>query len=326
LVLQVGYQKLANELYYDKSTSDVTKIIVSELFKILLVIAFFHKQLIEGFSRITLKNSFQFACAPAAVYAIQNYSAEAGKNLLDGTTFNVINQCKLLSGAIFSYLILNKNQTKVQWYAIALCICGAYYFTSDPEKKKDANGDFSTGLMFTVVATVLSGVSGSLCQIANAEKLPKMNDGDSDNFTRQSYVSTAEMAIYQILIYMVLQVVMLFYHLYNNPEKDFPPSDKTTIHFSHWRLECFLPCILNAVGGILIGGFFSLDNGSVKRSMAFVVGMLFTTYLEKKHPVEDNSKDFTSCEIYGGIAIIAAVLMHTFHNKVQEYFERPHRD
>ena len=67
ILIQVGFQKRLNDLCYLKGTSDVTKNIVSELIKILIVGVFCRRELSEGFRRITLTNSLKFALLPAAV-------------------------------------------------------------------------------------------------------------------------------------------------------------------------------------------------------------------------------------------------------------------
>ena len=344
--------------YVINGSSDVTKNIVSELFKILIVIAIFRTELFKGFSRITLTNSLQFALAPAAVYAIQNFSTEAGKKLLDGTTFNVINQCKLLSAAIFPYMMLSKEERKefkvdtedsilgqsiVQWLAIIICLGGTYFFLKDDPAEMKAEEDFLTGIMFTVLATILSGISTALMKRLYAVELPKINDGDTDKLTRKSmsYVSTAEMAIYQILIPMVLQVVMLCYHLYNNPDKAIP-IDKNAIHFELWRLDSyipfftihlnqwslysFLPCVLNALGGIFIGAMLAFNmnseekkDGGLERSKAFVIGMLVTAGLDAFFPLLGGKNlKFTFGKAVSGFVIIIAVLIHSYHSGYQK--------
>jgi len=376
ILIQVGFQKRVNDLCYVKGTSDVTKNIVSELIKILIVIVFCRRELSEGFRRITLTNSLKFATIPAAIYAIQNFSTEAGKNLLDGTTFNVINQCKLLTVAIFQYWINDDDEYKphpnpdirrlsyfkqsiAQWFAIILCLVGTYFFfIYDPVLEKKDEGDFTTGWIFTVVATFLSGVSSAFIKRLNDQKLPKTNDGDSDVvFRRKSYVSTAELAVYQILIPMVLQVVMLCYHLYNNSDKPFPMTKGRlnlysldsylpffTIHFNQWSLLSFVPCVLNALGGLFIGAMlaFKVDkhgiDGGMERSKAFVCGMIITALLDSFLPLqrlveEGKVLEFTIIKCVSALAIVIAVLMHSCHEYILEKFgfvvlpkPKPHRD
>jgi UDP-sugar transporter A1/2/3 len=70
----------------------------------------------------SLVDSLKVAALPATLYAIQNVMIQYGYQLLDSMSFNLINQTKTLSAALFLFVLLGQKQSSMQMFALLLLL------------------------------------------------------------------------------------------------------------------------------------------------------------------------------------------------------------
>ena len=81
----------------------------------------------------TIKESLRVAGLPASVYAIQNIFYLKGAQNIDGLTFNLINQTKSVSAAIFLFFVMGKQQSLQQVFALCLLFSVGVVISLDNE-------------------------------------------------------------------------------------------------------------------------------------------------------------------------------------------------
>lgn len=220
----------------------------------------------------------------------------------------------------------------MQMVAIFMVFVAAILLSMKPPGDEKRLGDdvdtwmYSTGLIYVSAASVLSGVAGALCERANRASILQTDEervAAPNVFpTRRSMssVSSAEMAVYQIIIPVFGQIVYLLYRLTFYPNENF----KSSIHFNNWTLSAFFPAFVSACGGILVGGFNSIDNGQVKKSFALIAGLVLTALAEKLF----YKKDLTNTQLIAGAMVGVSIFLHTIQtpNAIRALFTRPHND
>jgi len=326
LMCQVGFQSFLMKKYYPKvdgkpKVDAATAGIVGEIIKVIIVVSFFRPHLAEGLRRIKIANSFKFAVAPAFIYSFQNFFIERGRVLLDGgTTFNIVNQCKILSSAIFVGIfiyigwlrrpVLPRTWERIihEWVAI-LAVCAAAIMFIIPDKlpnDKAAAPDATTvtdfasflvlltnpGLMFTLAATILSGLSTAFSMAATENVIPV--PGNPAGYKRTPFVSTAEMAIYQTSILIIYIIISN----YQSQKIEF-------LKFENWTLWTLIPIIINSCGGLIVGCFFALPDGGILKNFAVVAGLVVTAILDWYL-----GKDFTTTKKLAGIMFLLSLLLY----------------
>jgi UDP-sugar transporter A1/2/3 len=120
LALQFGCQPLLTKAYTPKTIIRSTVVAAQEVVKLVSCFAALtvtHTWTIstEGW---TLASWLLVAGVPAALYVVQNYCALIAYQHLPAVTFNVLNQTKTLSAALFCFFILGRKQS--YWQVLAL--------------------------------------------------------------------------------------------------------------------------------------------------------------------------------------------------------------
>eukprot|EP00494_Astrolonche_serrata_P023988 UN24246 len=99
---------------------------------------------------------------------IQNVCVYEGSNNLDGFTFNIINQSKIIFGAIFLSTMGFKKYSSIQVVCLAvLFICIILLTSSDAkhsDEVQDTKMDRKLGISCTICASLLSGLNSALMQ------------------------------------------------------------------------------------------------------------------------------------------------------------------
>eukprot|EP00611_Tribonema_gayanum_P027387 TRINITY_DN674_c2_g1_i1.p2 TRINITY_DN674_c2_g1~~TRINITY_DN674_c2_g1_i1.p2 ORF type:complete len:353 (+),score=131.76 TRINITY_DN674_c2_g1_i1:144-1202(+) len=98
---------------------------------------------------------------PAALFCLQNNLAYVAIANLDGPTYQLLSQLKLLTTAMFSVTMLNRTLAAHQWLSLCLLACGVglvQLSTAGGEAKRDENS--VTGLVCVLLACVSSGFAG----------------------------------------------------------------------------------------------------------------------------------------------------------------------
>ena len=229
----------------------------------------------------SLQASLSTAGLPACLYACQSLLNQYAMAGLDPVMFNMLNQSKLLTNALFVYLILGKPQTTRQIYALCVLALAGVVLSWPSESTELASGsgiDSSTSstsstssisidighnaastssstlpAMYALAATTISGFAGSLCQRALQGK---------DNV--DPFMFSAELSMWSLVTLLIGS--MLFdidgvRYLYTVP------------------LPAYLPMIFQAVGGIIISQV-TKHVGTVRKSFGLIAGILVAGVIE----------------------------------------------
>jgi UDP-sugar transporter A1/2/3 len=127
LALQFGLQPMIASKFTGPGVSKASVVIATEIFKILVAVfsvlsGSSATDWVKMKSTVTFLNSLKVAALPAVLYAIQNICIQYGYVLLDSMTFNLLNQTKTLSAAIWLYLLMDQKQSPVQMFALLLLL------------------------------------------------------------------------------------------------------------------------------------------------------------------------------------------------------------
>ncbi|CAI5745984.1 unnamed protein product [Peronospora destructor] len=181
LALQVGIQPLLTS-WYASATRDVRlRVGVVELLKLLLALMPLSLTRGKGSLLIQLKTwklraAMVTTVFSALIYVVQNLLNHSAVMALDGVTFNVLNQTKIIWTALFVYLLLGTRQSPMQIMALGfLCVAAVLMTTSstemkDKEAQPDADAVVFTGMYEALLAAVLSALAGSIIQRALQQK------------------------------------------------------------------------------------------------------------------------------------------------------------
>ena len=246
---------------------------------------------------IQLKTSFGTAAPAAVVYAAQNVAISHAQRHLDGITYNILNQTKLLSSAFMGYMILGRIQTRRQIFALFLLFAAsvlAVSSNSQTSTKDSANDSF--GLFTAIIGSCLSGVSGALSDLAMQKK------------SRDAFLFSAEISTY---VFLTTVIGIIVDYIHNGPS-----SDLSRIHAAGGVLAsagihsitspALIPILSAAWGGILVGQV-TKRVGSVRKGFAVCAGIVLTAIIE----AGDRQNLHVVFSIL--IAIIAVVLHSTSH-------------
>ena len=153
----------------------ITTVIISELVKLLIAFAVIHHSnhydLSKTAQRIAHDIRFSLPMAvPGAIYLVQNLLTYVGLGALDGSTYAILVQLKLLTTAVFAVLILGKKLYSYQWRALFLLFLGVVLVQLKPpsaDPSKHATGGFLgmsaeavSGTAAVLGVATLSGLAG----------------------------------------------------------------------------------------------------------------------------------------------------------------------
>ncbi|UIZ27287.1 hypothetical protein KXD40_005393 [Peronospora effusa] len=278
LALQVGIQPLLLSLYASETRDVRLRVGVVEFLKLLLALVPLCLTKGEGSLLNQLKTwKLRIAMAttvfPALIYVVQNLLNHSAVVALDGVTFNVLNQTKIIWTALLVYLLLGKRQSPMQIMALGLlCIAAVLMTTSstemkDEETQPDADAVVITGMYEALLAAVLSALAGSIIQRALQQQ------------KRNQYMVTVELSVLGETILGVLAVVQ------DGLMRCDEDSDSQDSMWEGWSAMTLVALVCQALGGVLVG-FVIRDCGNVEKSFAVVGGMgltaLFETYFNGK--------------------------------------------
>ena len=209
------------------------------------------------------------ALVPAILYTIQNTAALTAYQNLDGVTFNVLNQTKTLSAAIFCYFFMGRKQSKVQITALFILFLSAlivenliplsFFLGADDindEKPIDINlkssRHFTHGVLPVLLASLISGIAGAISQ------------KNLQNHGRNPYLFSSELC--------VASVLALLSSLMFSPDGQ---RIQTNGFFDQWTPSTLIPVFTSAIGGIIVG-LVTKYAGSVRKGFALIFGMILT--------------------------------------------------
>ncbi|XP_051143973.1 UDP-N-acetylglucosamine transporter ROCK1 [Andrographis paniculata] len=263
LTLQYGAQPLISKRCTSREVIVTTSVLTCESVKVIcaLLILASKGNLRKVFKEWTLVGSLTASGLPAAIYALQNSLLQISYRNLDSLTFSMLNQTKLFFTALFTYLILRQRQSIQQIGALFLLITAAVLLSIGEGSSKAMGSENPDEILFygiipVLVASILSGLASALCQWACQVK----------NHT--SYLMTVEMSIIGSLCLLA------------SASKS-PDGLAIRKHgfFYGWTPFTWIPVVLNAVGGILVGLVTSYAGG-VRKGFVIVSALLVTALLQ----------------------------------------------
>ena len=126
LALQFGLQPLLASTFTKPEVIKSSVVISSEVGKIVIGVMSLLAEPREVKEEIrrqwTVLDSLSVAALPATLYAMQNLMIQYGYQLLDSMSFNLINQTKTLSAALWLYIMMGQKQSSMQMVALFLLL------------------------------------------------------------------------------------------------------------------------------------------------------------------------------------------------------------
>ena len=259
LALQYGLQPFL-KVFIAPEVNKVSLVLTTELTKIFIACALMAAEgsFARNFAGWNLRAA-SLSVLPALIYAAQNYLLVVGYQSMDSVTFNCLNQSKLVSTALFVYLIFGVKQSYPQLIALA-GLCGrrspgssallpfpsSSSSTSSSSSSLAASVDFRAGVAAVLAASAMSGLASAAVQLA----LQRMR--------RSSNALTIEMASAAIpVLYLA------------NGSADPSPM------YRGWTLATLVPVTTSALGGIFVGQV-TKHLGGIAKGFAIVAGLVFT--------------------------------------------------
>jgi UDP-sugar transporter A1/2/3 len=219
--------------------------------------------------KATIEDSFVTALPPAIIYAMQNMATTYAHRNLDGVTYNILNQSKLLSTAVMGYYILGRAQTSKQIFALFI-LCLASILAVASKGTSSYNHTTTFGILAALSSSGLSGISGALSDLAMQRK------------SRNAFLFSAELSIF-VLFTMIFGFVGDY--ISNSTSSDIskiflaggfiPASGIDSI-----SSPAIIPILTSVMGGILVGQVTKLV-GSVRKGFAVCAGIVLTAMVDR---------------------------------------------
>lgn len=253
LAMQYGLQPILASTFTKRGISKPSVVVMTELGKIIIAFIGIASGIVKDikFDDWNLKNSLAIAALPAALYAIQNVCVQYGYVYLDSMTFNVLNQTKTLSAAVFCFLLLGIKQSFLQIFALFLLLAASVMLSMKKQLIVSAydSNNYRIGIILVCFASILSGISTALTQKALCDKKNRRN----------TLFFSAELAAWGILFLMVYDGNIIIKNGF----------------FNEWTIKTFIPVVTNSLGGIIVGLVTKYGGSSVK-GFALIVGLVIT--------------------------------------------------
>ena len=305
LALQYGCQPILAKNFAPKTMvkgtftfmQDITRIITSVA---LLIATQSWGHAVHGW---TWQSAWAAAGIPAFLYATQNYLSLQAYQNLSPITFNVLNQTKTLSSALFCFLVLGQKQSLMQVFSLMVLLLSGLVMqsvvplpflpkTSDPtdDLKHDAaesEAKWGTGILSVLAASLLSGMAGAFVQ--RSLQLQQRN----------SLLFSLELATMSSLCNL------------SNLLIPWTPDGRQCREqglLNSWRWTCFLPILTNTAGGILVG-MVTKYSGSVKKGFALIMGIFLSGFLQNWFG--ESQDQVTSAQWAGGVLAAISFLLYT---------------
>ena len=245
---------------------------------------------------------------------------------LEALTFNVLNQTKILSAALFCFLVMGKRQSKAQVASLVLLTLStlviekilhpaAFMTLIKGSGPAFGLGKFMEGMMGEggrrlthgiipiIAASGISGLAGALTQLnlqGGGSKLNIWGKKDKPKVSRlprNAYLFSMEMNVASVVL-LLGSLVM------SSSGRDILRTPST--FFSNWTPQTFIPVVTNAIGGILVG-LVTKHAGSVRKGFALIFGLLLSGLFQA------NGSGIRSEQVVGGLMAAASLWMHTVH-------------
>lgn len=262
--LQFGAQPILAKRYIVANIPTASLVLSAEFVKIVGCIIVLHIQgrlraVLHGW---TFRRSLLAAGIPSLTYLVQNYCIQIAYQNLDGVIVNICNQSKMLSTALFSFLIAGRRQSPMQCVALVLVMFAGVLTSiserSTTKKNKHGNPLRVRGIICILLASILSGLGSGI------------TEWNLQHCERDSFLYSIEMATlgcFMIMCSLPLGITI----------------DAKVWHneglFAHWNAMTIVPVLSQGWGGIIVG-LITKTAGGVKKSFAVICGLLLTCILQ----------------------------------------------
>lgn len=319
LSVQIGFQPLLMGWYAKEATNVSLRVGVIEFMKFFMALLplALRGELCPELKKWSFHNALQTTAAPALIYVLQNYLNQSAVVVLDGVTFNILNQTKIIWTALLVYLMLRRYQSRQQIVALTILCAAAVLMTtssSKSSKSEQANGitdaAFFTGAYQALIAAILSALAGTIIQRA------------LQNQKRNAYVVTIELSVLgelTILLWSLTSGVGLMSKPNASTEVHGLTTHNTSGHDSSvgmwdgWTAMTFFTLLCQATGGMVVG-FVIKYCGNVEKSFAVVFGMIITALLENQY----NGKPFGERGLIAIAMVAASTVIYTMYPPKQD--------
>mmetsp|Transcript_20311 Transcript_20311/g.47453 ORF Transcript_20311/g.47453 Transcript_20311/m.47453 type:complete len:334 (-) Transcript_20311:41-1042(-) len=258
LAMQYGWQPVLNRWYLPAGVTPSSVVLLQEILKFLLSLLAVMVEgpgLTQALKNWTFTSSLLVAALPAAIYALQNVCMWLAVSNLDGLTYNLLNQSKLIWTAFFVFLLAGKRQSKMQIVALGLLFATAALLSAKEDETTKTN-DFWLGVVPVLVASACSGLGGGLSELALQGK------------GRNSYIFTMELCVFTTL---TLLITLPF-------TSDGAKILETGL-LHNWTPMTVVPIFLNASGGLFVGQVVKYAGG-VQKGFSIIFALMITAVLQ----------------------------------------------
>ena len=242
---------------------------------------------------------------PSLLYVIQSYCSLMAYQNLSPITYNVLNQTKTLSAAIFCFFLLGQAQSPLQVVSLFILLLSALvmedmiplpFLRSTESLKQELNEPetvvsekktyFLKGIVPILSASLISGLAGAWVQRSVG--------------SYNSILFSLELSVVSILLLGLNTARRELISV--NGSTDTPQRSWT----QGWTLRTWIPVITNALGGITVG-LVTKYAGAVRKGFALIVGVFLSGVLQN---VVQPSKRVQPQQWVGGALAALSLWMH----------------
>jgi len=268
LVLHIRYTRTQSGPRYLSSTA----VIMSELIKAFTAggILLFQNNPAEPWSTVFGEDFINLAI-PAGIYAIQNNLLYYGLSNLEAPVYQVSNQLKVFTTAIFFVILLQQYISIRKWFALVMLFVGVSLVQvnslADSKSPETATSSPSSehppqniilGVLAVFLASVTSGYAG-----VYFEKILKST-------TSSVWVRNIQLGSFGFLFAGIITLLFDFNEL---RQKGF---------FYGWNLNVFLLVCNHAIGGLIVAVVVKYADNILKgfaSSISIILSSIFSVYL-----------------------------------------------
>jgi UDP-sugar transporter A1/2/3 len=288
LAVQFACQPLVTQAYASKSMIKSTYVFLLDLMRALICAS--SLVLTHSWATATVGWNWQDAAMaaglPSILYVAQNYCTLQAYQHLPPITFNVLNQTKTLSAALWCFLILGQTLSVLQTGALGILLVAALVMekilplpflpkasaSSDPlgkEEEEERQTRWISGVVPVLLSSLLSGLAGALAQ--------KTLQGRQ----RNSLLFSMELAVCSSLTSATALVLL--------PTPDHRRLIKEG-WWKGWTARTWIPLVLQASGGVLVG-LVTKYAGSVRKGFCLILGMFLSGLLQNWYHAQKGGTD-----------------------------------
>jgi len=316
LALQFAFQPVVTKAYASKSLIKGTYVFLLDFIRaaICVVTLLLTNDWTSATAGWNWREAAMAAGIPSMLYVAQNYFSLQAYQNLSPITFNVLNQTKTLSAALWCFLLLGQRMDTHQVGALGILLLAALvmqnmipmsFLRRNTEKVMPSeSAAFSTettappavksvdpwlgGIVPVLLASLLSGLAGALAQGALQQR------------QRNSLLFSLELATCS-LVTSALTLGIL-------PTPDHRRLVKQG-WWQGWTPRTWIPLILQASGGVLVG-LVTKYAGSVRKGFCLILGMFLSGILQNWLD-KDGSNQVRVEQWVGGILAALSFWLYT---------------